>query len=821
MFAHLRTCVALAAAVAAIGVPPAVTPPSRAAPSSFLRYNLSYTTLMPLEYGWEEQLFVAALAGLYNRHAPSLLVQLSATDASWLELARARGGWLESSSIVDVPDLPSLVTNFAPLGVVLYDPAVPATSMLATTIAGIDALLPVAYKPGDAASLYARLVAGGPRLRVRRSLVGAFNASGPARSAKAAAYAFAVDLLMPDVDGRFLAYTGDAFCSGPAHAGDAGAYDKIEIANVDWTVSRGGFIFDLGVWADEAPVDDPAQPLGADAAAMRAVLRAATARATSADAAQPFVHISGFVPWWCKYVDGNSAHKHGGVQAEWATSLVASSFNAFIDADACCIGNLAGASFWAHYPLSERYVVRAPPMRADLVADGLLTPEGTITPSISLLYFFYAGDFDSAAWLASQLPPRWADAARGSVPIAWPIDPELSLRFPPAFDLLLFGTGAAAPTRNDVLTAGDSGAGYLNPMALHGATRANESGLPDALGAWGSWNAAWNRQFGISFTGFVINGDAPAMDNETLAAYARFSGNGAAQGGGGAPTRLGGGGPGGGAPFVPQLDISPNATDAARAVAGRVPAAGAPLAGLMVRSVLTSPSYLRDVAASVRAATAGAAAVVDPLAFGYLMRLALGGNNDDRAAYVGDTLPGGAARGARVDFRATVRNDGWNVLNASYALSVTVTAVEVWADDAGAAATRIRAVADAATTTSSLATVAAAAASAIGDRGRWPAHARRAAIAGKRARAGRVCRVAVGAAAVFPFPSDIAPGASLDIPAAADLPAAARAAAASGACAVAGAAVTVAEVTYEVVAAGGARFADNGVLPWVSMVVLT
>jgi hypothetical protein len=76
------------------------------------------------------------------------------------------------------------------------------------------------------------------------------------------------------------------------------------------------------------------------------------------------------------------------------------------------------------------------------------------------LYFFYAGDFDSAAWLASQLPPRWADAARGSVPIAWPIDPELSLRFPPAFDLLLFGTGAAAPTRNDVLTAGDSGAGF-------------------------------------------------------------------------------------------------------------------------------------------------------------------------------------------------------------------------------------------------------------------------------------------------------------------------------------------------------------------------
>ena len=630
---------------ASAGVPAA---PSPTAPTVFYRYNLSYTTALPLAYGWEEQLFVACLAGLFNRHSPSLLVQLTAVDAGWLALARGGGGWLANASIVDVPDLAALVALFSPLGVVLYDPAVPATSMLAATIASIDALLPVAYKPGDAGALYERLVAGGPRLLVGRSLVGAFNASGPERSAKAAAYAYAVASLMPAADGRFLAYTGDAFCSGPAHAGDAGAYDKVEVANLDWTVAAGGFAFDLGVWADEAPVDDPAQPLGADAAALRAVLRAAALRAAAADAAQPFVHVSGFVPWWCKYVDGASAHKHGGVAAEWATALVTSSFNAFVDADACCIGNLAGASFWAHYPLSERYAPHAPPTRAELIAAGLLTPSGgSVSPALRLLYFFYAGDFDSAAWLASQLPPRWADAARGSVPIAWPIDPELALRFPPAFDLLLFGAGAAAPTRLDVLTAGDSGAGYLNPSALHGATRANVSGLPDALLEWGAWNAAWNRQFGISFTGFVINGNAPKMDNATLSTYARFSGNGAAQGGGGAPTRLAGGGVGGGAPFVPQLDISGAAADAARAVAGRVPPPGAPLAGLMVRSVLSSPAYLRDVAAAVRTASAGAAAVVDPIAFGYLMRLALGGNNDDRAAYVADTLPGGRRRRRR------------------------------------------------------------------------------------------------------------------------------------------------------------------------------
>ena len=228
--------------------------------ASLFRYDLNYTTSLPLAYGWEEQLFVAALAGLWNRHAPSLLVRLSASDDAWLAAAQRPGGWLAGARVEELAGLPALVAAFAPLGVVLYDPAVPATSMLAATVAGAEALLPIAYKPGDPDALYERLVAGGPRLRVGRSLVGVFNASGAGGSAKAAAYAWAVRELMPAADARFLAYAGDAFCSGPAYARDAGAYDKIEVANLDWTVAQRGFAFDLGVWADEAPVDDPAQP---------------------------------------------------------------------------------------------------------------------------------------------------------------------------------------------------------------------------------------------------------------------------------------------------------------------------------------------------------------------------------------------------------------------------------------------------------------------------------------------------------------------------------------------------------------------------------
>jgi len=100
-----------------------------------------------------------------------------------------------------------------------------------------------------------------------------------------------------------------------------------------------------------------------------------------------------------------------------------------------------------------------------------------VTPG-TLLYFFYAGDFDSAAWLYSQLFPRWNDPARGSVPIAWPLDPALAVRFPLAFDFVFEQMGATqgtqsggAAVQNDTIITGDSGAGYISPPMLLAARR--------------------------------------------------------------------------------------------------------------------------------------------------------------------------------------------------------------------------------------------------------------------------------------------------------------------------------------------------------------
>jgi hypothetical protein len=51
------------------------------------------------------------------------------------------------------------------------------------------------------------------------------------------------------------------------------------------------------------------------------------------------VHLGGFTPWHFKYTNEGScgdACKHGGVETEWETAKVTSSFNVFVDADACC-----------------------------------------------------------------------------------------------------------------------------------------------------------------------------------------------------------------------------------------------------------------------------------------------------------------------------------------------------------------------------------------------------------------------------------------------------------------------------------------------------
>ncbi len=91
---------------------------------------------------YDEALAVACLQGIINREAPRLYV-LSASDARpkyWLEKLSVPGRWLHQRPIAPLDDLDTLVAmaGAAVKGVVIWDPEVPATVNVATTIAGVE-----------------------------------------------------------------------------------------------------------------------------------------------------------------------------------------------------------------------------------------------------------------------------------------------------------------------------------------------------------------------------------------------------------------------------------------------------------------------------------------------------------------------------------------------------------------------------------------------------------------------------------------------------------------------------------------------------------
>lgn len=256
-------------------------------PESLHSYDLTYTNALPSAARFEHVHTVACLGGLVNRDAARLFTPLVAgnavdgnsnADVAWREYLTQPGEWLANTTWHNVTNLEELVTIFRKhlQGVVLYDPQVPATSNLASTAAGVEGLLPVCYQPSDPKSIYSRLVASGPRLPVTLNLTGKFV--GTTLTPKIAAYRWARKRWLsptssPKANVAKLGYYADYWA---ALQGDRlkAAPGLPEVANHDYFVSQRAFFFDLSVWADETPVDDPTQPLGDDKAELVAIFEA-------------------------------------------------------------------------------------------------------------------------------------------------------------------------------------------------------------------------------------------------------------------------------------------------------------------------------------------------------------------------------------------------------------------------------------------------------------------------------------------------------------------------------------------------------------------
>ena len=474
---------------------------------------------------WDAIHVLSALQGLVNRKAPRFYLFYCQefgvdTDQFWMNWARNEDPWLSKTRIVPLPTIENALQQFRRdyQGLVVYDEKVPATSSIASTIAGVENLLPIRYDltPG---SLYLRLTKG-LKIPIRRRLINAdgtslFTGRGKvpglneptSGSAKIDAYRWAITNYLENgrTDAHYAAYYVDAFWFNlPQNGGP----DLHTLSNHDYFIAHRAFFFDLSPWADEAPNDDPTQKLGSDRETLRRILRALYKQAKG-----DIIKIGGFPPWPYKYTSFTGG-KHGGVETEWEFTKAISQFNAYHEADAAGLGAMANASLWQHYPLKARYAQPNPrPNLTDWKAKGYILPDGSVAHKSFVAH--YVGDYDSPSWLYKGVAAFFGDKTRGQVPLGWSFDPNLSDRAPQAF---VYAYQHA--TKNDYFLSGDSGAGYLNARALNVRP---DSGLPSGMEKWVAHNQKYFGLWDMDITGFVLDGAGGASTDQEFAAYKKFS----------------------------------------------------------------------------------------------------------------------------------------------------------------------------------------------------------------------------------------------------------------------------------------------------------
>ncbi|MGC9259793.1 MAG: GxGYxYP domain-containing protein [Phycisphaerae bacterium] len=545
---------------------------------------------------WDAAHVLAALQGLANRDRATIYQFFIGGDSGsidhfWWHWMRGRHNWLNGEVIQPSKTLRHLILEYRHRvrGLVVYDEHVPSTSNVASTVAGVEDLLPVRFDKSRR-SLFYWLTGDpkGPKFPVKVWLIHPdgsplFTGQGivpgtttpSTKSAKCDAYIWAKELYLDT--GRCnpakMGYYIDAYWLQKP----SGYIPNHTLSNHDYFIAHRGFFFDLDPWADEVPIDDPTQPLGTDQRTLRAILRSAWNQTHG----KRMIHIGGFPPWDKKYTRYPGAGgKHGGVATEWEYAYIVSCFNGYMDADALGLGCMANASLYQHYPLKASYPQQLP-TKQDLQQRQIINPQGYVAEKSYVT--IYVGDYDSAAWLYQMLPTMWTDPARGSIPLGWAFDPNLSDRFAPG---MVYARDNKTP--NDHFITGDSGAGYLNPGALQ--TPRKFSGLPSGIDTWRAHCEKYYRLWDVKLTGFIIDGDAPAMNDQVKAAYAKFSPDGIV------PQKIPPRGVFDGMPFLRMGNLPGNGNspaDAAKAILQETTAKGAQFR--IYRTVLKTPTWHKEL----------------------------------------------------------------------------------------------------------------------------------------------------------------------------------------------------------------------------------
>lgn len=457
---------------------------------------------------------IASLQGLINRafgmdddHTVLVNFALDGSDNFWLNEMTSKGIFtqLNSKKIV-VSSMDKFYETFANqlkyCGMVTWDGSVPATSNVAATICGVDGYLPV-LKGSEIETKLAEMGVE-EKISLFNKFTGELGTKIPdtdqdsSGSAKNDAYRWALEKYMDRCSAYYVGYILDGGVTIPDNYWSLRNYAQFNcIENFDYLIARQAFCFDLNPNPNDVVCDDPSQPAGTDYATFIMILQKRYERAKGA-----MGQMMGFPPWWIKYtVDtpGDTGHngKLGGPQLEWLFCEYITSYNMAMEADAAHPCSMSNGSFMYKYRVTATEF-----KNTDTKEEDMLTFDS------SKRYFtIYVGDYDSSAWMKNYLANFWRDSARGTLPLMWAFNPNLSNRIPVVWEYIY-----ATKSDKDYIVAGE-GAGYTMPGYFIENKATGE--LRDASEGWDVWveySKKYYQLFDIDITGFIINSQSGSLE---------------------------------------------------------------------------------------------------------------------------------------------------------------------------------------------------------------------------------------------------------------------------------------------------------------------
>lgn len=415
---------------------------------------------------YDEALAVACLQGIINRKTPEVYVlsHKNTRPQFWLDILSKEGRWLEGRERKQLTNLNALVKLAGKRlkGAVIWDPAIPASINVATTIAGVED--GIVLSPA-----YADRFLKHWQLPVLANLCGRFTGAETG-SKKNDAYRWAIReyLAKGKCSSHLLCLFEDSFSTRAR--GDIGY-----VLTRDWAVKNRAFVLDLSPWGDEKPMDDPDQRLGLDLETYKLVL----AETLRHSAGKQMTELTGFFAFskYANMPDHKSAHEP--VPTEWESVWLMSPFNCYQNTISSDCFNQSLHSQAPRQQLKQNRSAKKIPLENKTYICILMA------------------DYDSATPLYEFLPNHWRNGDRGKIPLAWGLNPNLLETYP---DLVAYFYSTA--TAADTFTADASAAGYMNP------NRVRKEYLPLFV----EHNRRFFREADMTLAPMVLDWDQPSPD---------------------------------------------------------------------------------------------------------------------------------------------------------------------------------------------------------------------------------------------------------------------------------------------------------------------